>query len=261
MVLVGVVLVLSPKTMERLQGAVLSMITPFLATGSSLQKQVAEVTQRLKTLQELEKENAHLKITNRKLSAENQLLQGLAEENKQLREALEYRKRSVFRLIPARVIGRDTSTWWSTMEINRGEKHGIRIDMPVLTDDGLVGKVISVAAEASRVVLVSDESCKVAATVEGTTERGIVSGNVRGERLANKNEPLLSMNIPSKHAQVQPGQKVYSSGVGGVFPSGVLIGTIQSFANRSLDSQAKVVPAVDLASIENVFVVDEEKQE
>jgi rod shape-determining protein MreC len=260
LVLVAVVLSLSPRTRERIQGATLSMISPFLSTGSTLQKQVSSVTQRLKTLQELEKENEQLKITNRKLSAESQLLQGLSDENKQLHEALEYRKRSVFQLIPARVIARDASSWWSTVEINRGEENGMEIDMPVLTEDGLVGKVISTSPKTARVVLISDESCKIAASVEGTSERGIVSGEVRGERVGNKAEPLLNLNIRSKQAVVQSGQKVYSSGAGGVFPSGVLVGTVKEFAVRSLDGQAKLIPAVDLASIEDVFVVyDEEK--
>jgi rod shape-determining protein MreC len=91
----------------------------------------------------------------------------------------------------------------------------------------------------------------VAATVEGTREQGIVSG----ERVAGGVTPLLNLNFLSKQANLQPGQKVYTSGVGGVFPSGLLIGTVKSFRVRELDGQAQLAPAVDLSHLEDVFVV------
>ena len=67
--------------------------------------------------------------------------------------------------------------------------------------------------------------------------------------------PMLDLNYLSKQADLKPGQKVYTSGVGGVFPSGLLVGTVRSFQVRALDGQAKLAPAVDLAKLEDVFVV------
>ena len=107
------------------------------------------------------------------------------------------------------------------------------------------------SANISIVLLVSDENCRVAATVEGTREQGIVTG----ERVAGAVAPLLDLNFLSKQANLQPGQKVYTSGVGGVFPSGLLIGTVQRFQVRELDGQAQLTPAVDLSQLEDVFVV------
>jgi rod shape-determining protein MreC len=66
---------------------------------------------------------------------------------------------------------------------------------------------------------------------------------------------LISLNFLSKQANLQPGQKVYSSGVGGVFPSGVLIGAVRDYKLRELDGYATLIPAVDLSTIEDVFVV------
>jgi rod shape-determining protein MreC len=123
--------------------------------------------------------------------------------------------------------------------------------MPVLTDEGLVGRTTTVSANIAVVLLVSDENCRVAASVEGTREQGIVTG----ERVAGGVSPMLDLNFLSKQAQLKPGQKVYTSGVGGVFPSGLLVGTVRSFQIRGLDAQAKLVPAVDLAKLEDVFVV------
>ncbi len=123
--------------------------------------------------------------------------------------------------------------------------------MSVVTEEGLVGKTTTVSESISIVLLVSDENCRVAATVEGTREQGIVSG----ERVAGAQTPLLDLNFLSKQANLQPGQKAYTSGVGGVFPSGLLIGTVQDFKVRELDGQARLIPAVDLSKLEDVFVV------
>ncbi len=168
-----------------------------------------------------------------------------------LRHALNYRERSVFKLIAAEIVARDSSTWWRTVTINRGKRDGIEIDMPVVTAEGLVGKVTTVSGTISVVLLVSDENCRVAASVEGSREQGIVSG----ERVTTGLSPLLDLNFLTKQADLKPGQKVYTSGVGGVFPSGLLIGVVKSFRVRELDGQAQLTPSVDLSHLEDVFVV------
>src|SRR5262249_28608125 len=157
-----------------------------------------------------------------------------------LRRALAYRERSVFRLVPAEIVARDSSTWWRTLTINRGKADHIEADMPVVTDEGLVGKTTTVSENISVVLLVSDENCRVAATVEGTKEQGIVTG----ERVSGSAAPGLDLNFLTKQANLQPGMKTYTSGVGGVFPSGLLIGTVQSYRMRELDGQARINPAV-----------------
>jgi rod shape-determining protein MreC len=154
-------------------------------------------------------------------------------------------------LVPAEIVARDSSTWWRTVTINRGKADRIESDMPVVTDEGLVGKTTTVGDNISIVLLISDENCRVAASVEGTREQGIVSG----ERVTGSVTPLLDLNFLSKQANLQPAMKAYTSGVGGVFPSGLLIGTVQSFRARELDGQARIAPAVDLSHLEDVFVV------
>ena len=96
-----------------------------------------------------------------------------------------------------------------------------------------MGKTTTVSDSISVVLLVSDENCKVAASVEGSREQGIVSG----ERVTAGLNPLLNLNFLSKQADLKPGQKVYTSGVGGVFPSGLLVGVVKSFRVRELDGQ------------------------
>lgn len=259
LVIIGAVVIssLGSSAMQKLQAGFLTAVSPFLKTGSAVQRQLGAMGKGLKTLDELEEENRRLKIENTELRATNQILRDLETENNKLRSALEYRQRSLFKLVPARIISRDASTWWSTVKINRGFEEGLEPDQPVLTDVGLVGKTTTVSKNESIVLLISDESCKVAAKVEGSNERGILSGRRAGEGGSN-NE--MQLNFLSKKANLQPGQKIYTEGVTkgnstGVFPSGILIGTVKSFQARPLDGQAAVEPAVDLSTVEDVFVV------
>ncbi len=236
---------------RKIQAGFYSLISPFLKTGSGLQKQITSVRSGLQTLEEVERDNTSLKVENRSLKATNQALRDVENEVNRLRRALDYKERSVFRLVPAEIVARDSSTWWRTVTINRGKDDKIEPDMPVVTDEGLIGKTTTVSKNISVVLLVSDENCRVAASIEGTREQGIV----QGERVTGSVTALLDLNFLSKQANVPPDRNVYTSGVGGVFPSGLLIGKVQSFRVRELDGQARVVPAVDLSHLEDVFVV------
>ena len=244
---------LGSNTMQKLQSGFLGLVSPFLKTGSAVQQQIGAVGQGLKTLDQLEEENGKLTTENKDLKTTNQILRDIEAENNKLRAALEYKQRSVFKLIPARVISRDASTWWNTVKINRGFEDGIDSDEPVLTDVGLVGKTTTVGKNEAIVLLVTDEICKVAAKAEGSREQGILSGQ-RIQDSGTSGE--MQLNFLSKTANLQAGQKIYTAGVsGGVFPSGILLGTVKSFKARALDGQAIVEPALDLSSVEDVFVV------
>lgn len=248
---VGGLFALSPRNTQRVQSTFLGMIAPFLKTGTTVQTKLTAIREGLKTLPQLEEENTQLLVENKNLKATNQMLRDLAVENNKLRRALEYRERSAFRLVPARIIARDATTWWNTVKVDKGSADGVAPDMPVLTEDGLVGKTTTVAEHAATILLIADENCKVAANVEGSREQGIV----KGERTSTSTIPDLGLNFISKTADLKPQQKVYSSGVGGVYPSGVLVGVIKKFEVRALDGHATLVPAVDLTTLEDVFIV------
>lgn len=248
---VGGLFALGPAGTQRVQTSFLGFIAPFLGTGSDLERKITAVRQGLKTLQELEADNKQLSVSNKELLAINQTLRDLEAENNRLRVAMHYRERAAFQLVPARVIARDASSWWNTIKIDRGTADGLESDMPVLTESGLVGKTTTVAEHAATVVLISDETCRVAATVEGTREQVIISG----ERASGTSQPALCVRFLSKKANLKPGQKVYSSGIGGVYPAGVYIGAIKEFRVRELDGYATLLPAVDMTTLEDVFVV------
>jgi rod shape-determining protein MreC len=236
---------------------VLSVLSPFLRTGSAVQQGLGAMGKGLKSLDQLEEDNRNLEREVKELRATNQILREMEAENNKLRAALEYRERNAFRLVPAQVVTRDASTWWNTVTINRGFEDGVDdglqsgVPMTVITDSGLVGKVMTAGKNDSKVVLITDENCKVGAFVEGTQEKGIVSG----VRVQEGGVPELQMNFLTKNANLKPGQKVYTQGVGAVFPKGLLIGTVKSFKPRELDGQAIIEPAVDFPTLADVFVI------
>src|SRR5881392_1144722 len=227
--ILGYFLSFGPETTQKFKTGVYRLLAPFLTGGSGIKKQITSVRSGLKSLDELERETAALQVENRELRATNQGL----------------------RDVEAEVIARDSSSWWRTLTINRGRKDAIETDMPVVTDVGLVGKTTTVSDTISVVLLISDENCRIAVSVEGSREQGIISG----ERVTGGLTPLLDLNFLSKQADLKPGQKVYTSGVGGVFPSGLFIGAVKIFRVRELDGQAQLTPAVELSHLEDVFVV------
>ncbi len=240
---------LSTHFAQRAQGVTLSFFSPLFNSSAFLKKQLGGLGKHLMTLDELDAEYRRLVLENKRLQSENDLLRGLEEENMKLRATLDYRERSAFRLLPATVISRDHSVWWNTIKINRGSKDGITPDMPVITDRGLVGKTTSVTDHLSVAMLVTDEDCKVAVKVEGTREQGIESG-------LRASTGDLQLCFLDKLADLKSGQKVYTAGVsGGIFPSGIEVGTVKSFQVRELDGQAILDPAADLNNLEDVFVI------
>lgn len=244
---------LSSETVGSMKASFMSVLSPFLRTGTAVQQNIGSFGRRLKNLDELEVENAQLKTENRALRAENALMRETQFENQRLRLALDFRARSAHRLVAARIISRESSTWWSTVRINRGFEDGVEADQPVVTDVGLVGKTTTVSKNEALVVLVTDESCRIGAKIEGTREQGIVTG-LRVQK--NAAEGLLQMNFLSKNAEITPEMEVLTAGVAhGSFPPGIVIGKVLEFHRRALDGQAFVEPAVHLSNIEDVFVL------
>jgi rod shape-determining protein MreC len=251
-----ILLFLLPQTAkQQLQGALFQWISPILRTGASVQKELGGVRGGLKHLDELQRENQELKLENEQLRATNSLLNNLETEVNRLNRALGFREQSPFKLLPARVISRESATWWNTCTIGRGSKDGIATDMAVVTEDGLVGKIITVGKDVAVVLIVSDESLRVSASIEGTQEQGILSGT----RASSNYAPDLRIRFLSKTANLKPGMKVLTAGAGGVFPSGLVLGTVIDFSARELDGVASVKPAADLADLQDVFVIIRQK--
>ena len=206
----------------------------------------------------------------------------LREENIELKRSLnfvEYKGKQNQQLVAARVIKRQSSSWWRTFIIDKGYEDGVVINSPVMTpvavdradqvEGALVGKIASVGEGQSTVVLVTDVECKVSAYVHGVFAKpsdkghervqGILSGAPGAGREVTH---LLLQNLPKEADRygVSAGAKVYSSGVGnsetkGIFPPGLMLGYVKEFEVREFDAAARVQPAINFNQLSYVFVL------
>ncbi|HLE27898.1 MAG TPA: rod shape-determining protein MreC [Anaerolineales bacterium] len=152
------------------------------------------------------------------------------------------------RYLAANVIGRDPSPFLRYILLDRGSDDGVRRDMPVVTDHGLVGKIVEVTSQASKVQLIVDASSAVNALLQKSRERGVVTGQLAGG---------LVMQYISQQVTVEPGERVLTSGLGGTYPQDIVIGTVSAVQklNYEVLQQAEVIPGVDFSRLEIVLII------
>jgi rod shape-determining protein MreC len=243
----------SDRAVRGIQNAYYEAMAPFLKTGSKLETQARAFLTETRHSRELEAELEATREQLGRLRLIEERFRALENENQQLRHALDFKKATRFDVVAARVIRRQPATWWQTVEIDAGSKRGIGTQLAVLSNEGLVGKIDRVdnRGERSSVLLLTDEKCQVSARVEGSPEVGILSG----QRGSFDGEPMLRLRFLSSNAAVRPGQRVFTTGRGGIFQPNILLGTIHSVEKGALDSEALVRPSVNFADLGAVFVV------
>ena len=243
----------SDRAVREVQDLYFSAMSPFLKSGSKLEAKAHAFRQETRRSKELEVELQTVRSNMDRLAIIESRYRELENENEQLRHALNYKKANHFDLVATRVLRRQPTTWWQTVDIDAGEESGIGTQLAVLSSEGLVGKVDRIYKDQNRssVLLLTDEKCQVSARVEGSPEVGILSGQ-RGRFDGN---PLLRLRFLSTDAALHPGQKVFTTGRGGIFQPNILLGTIDSVEKGAVDSEALVRPSVNFADLGTVFVV------
>ena len=198
-------------------------------------------------------ENQRLKEDGDKLRREVLEKSEVEAENVRLRSMLDYKRTTPqFDSVVAAIIARDPGSWTNTMIINKGSADGVGKDMPVVTSQGLVGNVIAVHNKTARVQLLLDPRSAVGAIVQRPESR--VAAIVEG----NGNDPFKPkmVNVP-RDADVIKGDRLITSGYGGIYPKGILIGEVADVINNEggLLKQAVIQPAVDFNRLEEVSVI------
>jgi rod shape-determining protein MreC len=250
--LVSVFIIMKPATVRAVQTQVMNFLSPFIKGGAVTETEVKHAVETPVDVASLRRDNEVLQQKVERLSIFAQKYEQLLEENNKFRAMLNYRQLTSFKLTAARVLRRSASNWWTTVILDKGSMDGIGTDSPVITDVGLVGKTGKVALHTAEVMLLTDEECRVAARVEGTQAKGILTG----ERGGLDVRPDLRLRFLDRTAKIEPGAKVYSYGVdGGVFPAGIYLGKVKSFQTRDVSAEATIEPAVDFSLLEDVFVV------
>lgn len=228
--------------------ALLFVVSPFIKVTSATIRGVTGTWRDYVDLRALREENKRLQLETTTLKRRLEQLQDQALETQRLERLLAMRQASRAEFLTARVVGKDATNWFKTILLDRGSLEGIRRNQSVLAPDGLVGRVVEVTPSSARVQLLTDPVSAVGGLIQRTRVTGIVSGNL-GAGARVRYLPLM--------ADVAVGDEVLTSGMGGVFPKGILIGRITSVERKSgaLFQEATLQSAVDLSRLEEVLIL------
>lgn len=191
---------------------------------------------------ELETENAALRTQVIELSERASQVETLA-------ALLDYaRANPESSYVAADVIGRDPSPFLHYIIINRGSNDGLQRGMPVITEQGLVGRVDAVIADAARVQLITDPLSAINVRLQNSDVDAILSGSVTGD---------LSLNLIPQDVTIEEGDLVLTSGLGGGYPTDQIIGQVTNIRKREADlfQQASVQPVVDFSRLSIVLII------
>ncbi len=193
-------------------------------------------------------ENVALLETNRKLLNQIAQLHETQHENERLRKYMDFQQKNQFESVVAQVIAKDVSQEFRAIRINRGSSSGIEVNQAVLTDEGIVGRVLRVTPTTADIVTILDLLSAVDATVERSRARGIVEGYT---------EQLCQLRYALRTDDIQPGDVLVTSGLGGLFPKGVQVGTVSKVRRKSfgISQEVEVTPNVDFSKLEEVMVI------
>ena len=199
----------------------------------------------------LKSENQDLKEKNSQLEQSLRELENIKTENETLKEYLGLtEKYGEYKTVPGYVIDKEISNYSKTIIINIGKNDGIEVNMTVIADEGLVGHVVSVTDNTAKVQTIVDTSSSISCLMSTNKDSIICKGTL------SSNSELKAMYIPSDANLVQ-GDSVYTSGLGGIYPKGIHVGSIKKIVSTKniTDRYALVETAVDFDKLNTVLVV------
>lgn len=200
----------------------------------------------------LKEENEELKEKNSQLEQSLRELENIKTQNETLKEYLNLtEKYGEYKTIPGYIINKDISNYSKTIVINLGKKDGIKENMTVIGDEGLVGHIISVSENTSKVQTIIDTASSVSCIMSTTQDSIVCKGTL------DETSSLKAMYIPTD-ANVIQGDSIETSGLGGIYPKGIHIGTVKKVTNTQnmTDRYALVETAVDFNKLNTVLVIN-----
>ena len=243
---------LPDATSLRVKGVVRDGISPLQAVLRGGVREVQEIYRYIRGVGDLALENRALSEEIVYLRGEIRMARELERDNQMLRDLLGFVRRFPNRLISCEVVGRDSTGWWQTVRLDKGMGAGVAEGRAVITPDGLIGRTVSVSDRTADVLLLSDPSCKVSVRLA----RSEVFGVVEGLGVKPGEQPTCRMDFILQGADVQEGDEVVTSGLGGLFPKGLLVGRVVrvELHETGLYQTAWIDSAANLGKLEYAFV-------
>ncbi|SDF43213.1 rod shape-determining protein MreC [Limimonas halophila] len=228
---------------SELRTAVTDLVAPFLDVASRPVATTADVIHSVESLAELRAENAALRRENERLQHWRAVAHELRADNAALQRMLKVPNAPDTQYVTARVIGDSGGAFVRSVLVNAGQQHGVTVGQAALAPDGLAGRVVEVGRNSARVLLITDINSRIPVVIQRTRVRAVLAGD-------NTERPKLT--YLADQAEVAPGQRVVTSGDGGVFPPGVPVGKVV----ETPESGVRVQPFVDWHRMEYLRVAD-----
>jgi rod shape-determining protein MreC len=238
----------SPRDYRFYDRVIVGLTSPIQTIISWSLEQIARGFENYAYLWHTHRDNLALLEENRKLLNSIASLREAQQENIRLRKLLHFEEKFNIQSVVARVIAKDVSTEFRSIRINRGESSGIKRNMAVVTEEGIVGRILRTTQNTSDIVTILDLLSAVDAIVERSRARGVVEGLT---------DDLCQLKYALRTDDIQPGDVLISSGLGGIFPKGIAVGTV-SKVNRKpfgISQEVEVRPSVDFSKLEEVLIV------
>jgi len=199
------------------------------------------------SLRSVERENAELKQQLESVQVELQEQRALADRARGLQQLLDLRDRSKLKTMAAEIIASSASPDFQTLTLDKGRNYGLRTDMAVIANDGVVGRIVVPSGRAAKVQLLIDRNAAAGALVERSRAQGVAKGT---------GDSRLLLEFVSETADVAVGDLVVTSGIEGIFPKGFTIGRVDVVEKTGpAYKRITVKPAVDFSRLEEVLIV------
>jgi len=241
------------KGVELFDAFLMEISFPFQKAATLVIQIVQGTFQHYVFLVNLERENRMLKEKIAQLQEENHRTNEIRLANERLRQLLQFREKNSPSMVGAEVIGRDPSFWFKSVMIDKGERDGVKKGMAVISPAGVVGQVLKIAPDYATVLLITDYNSAVDCIVERSRAKAIVEG---------KGENQCHLKYLLRSEEVAVGDIVVTSGLGGNFPKGLMVGEVKKVDKKGhgVFQYAELMPSVDMTRLEEVFVVMEPLQ-
>lgn len=230
-----------------------TVVTPIVKFSSSISNGVGGFFNSLLNASDTQKENEKLKGELADAYDKLSDLETYKQENEQLKEFLEIKEQNAdYKMMSAQVIGRDSASHFGKFTVNKGSANGIEPNMPVITAQGLVGIVSHVGPTYCTVTTILDPEINVGVYNTRTQETGVASGDA-----ALSNSGKTKLRLLPRDTALLSGDIIQTSGIGGLFPEGLLIGTIENIKaeNSGVSMYAEIKPVVDVFEVTNVMIL------
>lgn len=228
---------------DTVRARVTDAFAPILDAFSRPAATAAQVIEAVVDIQNVYEENQRLRVENARLLQWRQAALRLESENGSLRGLLHYTPEPAVSYITARVIAAPGGSFVRTLVVTAGSRDGVRKGQAAVAGAGMVGRVVEVGEWSARVLLITDLNARIPVSLEGSRQRAVLAGD-------NSDQPRL-LYLPPE-APVGLGERVVTSGHGGLFPPGIPIGVVASAGERGV----KVQPLADLSRIEHLRLVN-----